>query len=95
MKTSQEREELEKNANYEILGMNAIQQTSKFARRGDFEGARVNARAWDQRLASNINSEVQNDNFIQFRANIEGMYNEVTKQKGQSEPMNYGDQISQ
>ena len=82
MKTSQEREELEKNADYEILGMNAIQQTSKFARRGDFEGARVNARAWDQRMASNINSEVQNDNFNQFRGNIRGMYNAVTEQKG-------------
>ena len=76
MKTSQEREELEKNADYEILGMNAIQQTSKFARRGDFEGA------WDQRMASNINSEVQNDNFNQFRGNIRGMYNAVTEQKG-------------
>lgn len=39
MDISNDREELEKDANFEILGVNAIQQSSKLARQGDFKRA--------------------------------------------------------
>jgi hypothetical protein len=34
---SSDRQDLESKANFEILGMNAISQTSKLARKGDFK----------------------------------------------------------
>lgn len=37
--TSNDKEELEQNANYEVLGMNAIQQSAKLAKMGDFKKA--------------------------------------------------------
>jgi hypothetical protein len=39
---------LKKNADFEILGINAIQQSSKLARQGEFREAQAVAKAWDK-----------------------------------------------
>jgi len=56
---SNDRQELEKGANYEILGMNAIQQSSKMARAGKFKEAQVYAKAANRRMRNNIANEDQ------------------------------------
>mmetsp|Transcript_42322 Transcript_42322/g.40550 ORF Transcript_42322/g.40550 Transcript_42322/m.40550 type:complete len:115 (+) Transcript_42322:1120-1464(+) len=58
-KISNDKEEVQKNADFEILGMNAIQQTAKIAKQGDYKMAQVNARAWDQILQKGMNNEQQ------------------------------------
>ncbi len=67
-----------------MLGLNAIQQTSKLARKGDFEAAQVHAKAWDQKMAkvSNKSEQVQIHN--QYRGQMNSMYSMVNEQRIQS-----------
>ena len=39
LEVSTDKEDLKKNADFEILGINAIQQSSKLARQGEFKEA--------------------------------------------------------
>ena len=48
---SHDRKEVEKDANFEILGMNAIQKSAKLARMGEFKKAQINAKAWHNRMS--------------------------------------------
>jgi hypothetical protein len=48
---------LKKDADFEILGMNAVQQASKVARQGDFKKAQVISKAWDNNMIAN-NAEI-------------------------------------
>ncbi len=54
---SNDKEELHKNADFALLGINAIQQTAKLAKQGDFEKAQVNAIAWSKNLARGEHQE--------------------------------------
>ena len=54
---SDNKEELEQNANFELLGINAIQQTAKIARGGDVLKAQVHAKAWNKRMRKNVDNE--------------------------------------
>jgi hypothetical protein len=44
---------LEEEADYEILGMNAIQKSNMMARGGDYRMAQVVSKAWDKRMTDN------------------------------------------
>lgn len=48
LEISTDKEELKKTADYQILGINAIQQSSKLARQGEFKNAQFVAKAWDK-----------------------------------------------
>lgn len=39
--------------------MNAIQQSAKLAKMGDFKKAQINAKAWDQQLKNKISNNEQ------------------------------------
>jgi len=52
-----DRKVIEEKANFEILGLNAIKQTSKLAKKGDYLEAQINAKAWDNKI-----SQVHNPN---------------------------------
>lgn len=54
---SHDREGLERNANFQILSTNAIQQSSKLAKRGDMTKAQVIAKTWKRRMRGNITNE--------------------------------------
>ena len=77
LEISTDKEDLKKNADFQILGMNAIQQSSKLARQGEFKQAQAVAKAWDKvmtreptKLSEGQQMEVQN-----FRQNIGQTYN--------------------
>ena len=53
------KEVLEKDAYYEVLGLNAIQQTAKMAKQGDYKNAQIYSKAWDQRLGTRITHQSQ------------------------------------
>jgi hypothetical protein len=53
LEISSDKETLKKEADFEILGMNAVQQASKVARQGDFKKAQVISKAWDNNMISN------------------------------------------
>jgi len=61
-----DREYLEKNANYEILSMNAIQQSSKMAKKGNMREAQAYAKNWNRKMRANINSEEQVEHFNNY-----------------------------
>ncbi len=54
---SNDRKKLEENADFSLLGLNAIKQTSKLARKGDLRSAQINAKAWNNKLSSNSNQQ--------------------------------------
>eukprot|EP00347_Sterkiella_histriomuscorum_P023950 403332824 len=83
MEISNDREEVEKQANFEILGVNAIQQSSKLARQGEFKKAQVAAKAWDNRLLSNTVNQDQREQLGNFRSNMNGIYNIMNQQNSQ------------
>jgi hypothetical protein len=47
---SNDRDQLEKNANYEILSTNAIQQSSKLAKNGQMREAQAYAKTWKRKM---------------------------------------------
>ena len=51
-----DREDVEKDANYEILGQHAIQQSAKMAQKGDVREAQAYAKNWNRKIRMN-NSE--------------------------------------
>jgi len=56
LEISDDKEEVERDADYDLLGMNAIQQSAKLAKMGDYKQAQINAKAWDNRMKSRIAS---------------------------------------
>ncbi len=50
LEASSDKEALKKDADFEILGMNAVMQANKLARQGDYKKAQVISKAWDNRL---------------------------------------------
>ena len=74
---SNDRKELEKKANFEILGMNAIKQSSKLARDGDILKAQVHAKAWNRRMRDNVQTESQKEMYNNFQSNVGNMYSHM------------------
>ncbi|CDW73759.1 type a von willebrand factor domain-containing protein [Stylonychia lemnae] len=81
VETSNDRNELMQQANFDILGVNAIQQTAKFARGGDFVKAQVNAKAWSRHLERDSNDEEQNECLMNFRGNVNSIYNAIAAER--------------
>lgn len=50
LEISTDKESLRKDADFQILGINAIQQSTKLAKQGDFRGAQVAAKSWNKVL---------------------------------------------
>ena len=50
LEASNDKDELKKDADFEILGLNAVQQSSKLARQGDYKKAQVAAKVWDNHM---------------------------------------------
>ncbi|CDW77368.1 type a von willebrand factor domain-containing protein [Stylonychia lemnae] len=83
---SSDKEFLEKNANIEILGLNAIQQSSKLARQGYYETAKVAAKAWYnklERIAQDNNNMAQIEQFNNFKKKFEVVYGVFKQENAQ------------
>ncbi len=79
---STDKEELKKEADFQILGINAIQQSTKYAREGDYKRAQATAKAWDKVMNRDANI-LNNDQQMQvnnFRANVGDTYNLMYQQ---------------
>ena len=74
MEISNDKEEVEKDANFEILGVNAIQQSAKLARLGEFKKAQINAKAWDKRMTNAAKQDSQVEQLKNYRDNVNEMY---------------------
>lgn len=60
---SDDRKALEAEANYEVIGINNIQKTSKLAREGKAFEAQKQAAAWNKRMKNNLNNAAQIEQF--------------------------------
>ena len=56
---SSNRDELEKNANFEILGKNAIQQSANIAKAGNHRFAQAYAKNWNRQMRAATNNQEQ------------------------------------
>ena len=85
---STDKEDLKKNADFQILGINAIQQSSKLARQGEFKSAQAVAKAWDKVMTRDPNSlsSGQKTEVNNFRQNINMTYGLMHQQNTQLAP---------
>jgi hypothetical protein len=76
LEISNDREELEKKADYEIMGMNAIQKSNNIARQGDFKKAQVISKAMNNMMDRNtkMTSTAQQVQMNDFRLQISNTY---------------------
>jgi len=74
---SNEREELEKYADSNMLMRNCVQQSAKIARHGDTRQAQVIAKGWNRKMRSNLQSEQQINDYQNFNAQYRDVYNEL------------------
>ena len=76
LEISTDREFLEEEANYEILGMNAIQKSNMMARGGDYKMAQVVSKAWDNKMAANHYKmkDYQREQMEDYRRNMQPTY---------------------
>ena len=74
---STDKEDLKKNADFAILGVNAIQQSTKMAKEGDYKRAQAAAKAWNKVMTRDATklSEEQNVQIEAYRQNIGETYN--------------------
>ena len=78
---SSDRDELEKNANYEILSSNAIQQSSKLAKRGEMRGAQAYAKSWKRKMRGQISNEEQAMNYQNYNKHFGDVYNMINEEQ--------------
>lgn len=77
---SNDRDALEKNANFGILSTNAIQQSSKLAKKGQMLEAQVIAKTWKRRMRQQISSEEQERDYANFNRNYAGVYDMIQEE---------------
>eukprot|EP00347_Sterkiella_histriomuscorum_P012379 403368807 len=78
---SNDREDLEKNANYQILSTNAIQQSSKLAKRGQMREAQAIAKTWKRQMRGNVQSEEQAVQYQQFNKHFGEVYDMINEEQ--------------
>lgn len=71
---SNEREEVEKKADTNMLMRNCIQQSAKVARDGDVKQAQVIAKTWNRHVRNNLQSEQQVNEYQSFNQNFGAVY---------------------
>lgn len=93
LEISTDKEDLKKNADFQILGINAIQQSSKLAREGDYKRAQAVAKAWDKvmnRDVAQLNVDQQSE-INNYRANIGVTYNLMYEQQQMAPQAMFGE----
>jgi hypothetical protein len=79
-KVSSDKEEIAKDAKYEILSVNAMKKSSQLAKEGNYRGAQVNAYAWKQFIKSNAQTNNQAfENYSMFNKNMTTFNNHIQK----------------
>jgi hypothetical protein len=76
-KVSSDKEEIAKDAKYEILSVNAMKKSSQLAKEGNYRGAQVNAYAWKQFMKSNAQTNTQVENYSMFNKNMTNFNNQL------------------
>eukprot|EP00347_Sterkiella_histriomuscorum_P005858 403355007 len=74
------RQNLEQIANFDILAIHAINQTSKLARSGKYKYALVNAKAWHKFFIKHLENDDQKQALKSFEENITDIYKMIYKQ---------------
>ena len=82
MELSTDKEDLKKNADFQILGINAVQQSSKLAKHGEYKQAQAVAKAWNNVMSRDVQalSSVQQAEASNFISNMAPTYNMMYQQ---------------
>lgn len=74
------KEEVSKQAQYDIISCNAMQQCSKLAKEGDYRKAQSNAKAWKQMMKKNFSNNIQaQQNYDNFNIHMNDINNNLQK----------------
>ena len=77
---SQDRVELEKKADFNILGQNAVQQSANIARSGNHKFAQAYAKNWGRAMRKNANTEDRRNVHSEFVSNLNNLQQCMAKQ---------------
>jgi hypothetical protein len=102
-KISSEKDEIQKNANYDIISTNAIKKTSELAEEGRYREAQSQALAWKKMLKKTTeqsqnayaNYELFSNNMNSFNNNIQALQYNQLKEESLPTKYNKNDNISQ
>lgn len=76
---SNDRDELEKKADFNIVGQNAIMQSANMARAGNTRFAQAYAKNWGRKMKVNAVSEEQQEVRGQYMDNFKHVYDVIGK----------------
>lgn len=79
MEVSNDREELEKKADFKLISENAMQKGSQMAARGDFRGGQAIMKTYKQKMRQNIQSEAQVADYQNFNKNLALCYQQINE----------------
>jgi hypothetical protein len=80
LEISTDRQEVEKEANFGILGVNAVQQSAKLAKQGNLKKAQIQAKAFDKHMTKNCTNSEQTEQMQNYRDNVNGIYSAINQQ---------------
>ena len=83
--TSDDIDEVQKDVNVDILAVNAAQQASKYARRGEFRAAQAYTMNQKRFLKQNARTEADKATYKNWKANLNVMYDQLHDQNNMEE----------
>jgi len=93
-KMSSDKSEIERQAKYDIISVNAMQKFSELAKEGHYREAQLNAYAWKNFMHNSINKN-NNNNFINmFEKNIAFLNNNIQKNIEKERVINQNQRVS-
>ena len=83
--TSDDMEEVQKDVNVDILAVNAAQQASKFAKRGEFRAAQAYTINQKRFMKKNARTEADKETYKNWKGNLNIMYDQLHDQNNMEE----------
>jgi len=77
-KVSSDKDDIAKDAKFDILSVNALQKSSEYARVGQYRKAQAHGMAWKKMISSHAGkNESAKANLVVLKNNIKGLHNEL------------------
>ncbi len=81
LQISNDKEELQQQANFDVLGLCAVQTSAQMARGGNLERAQIHAKAWQKNMARGITNQEQMTSVSNYAQNMGSMYSMMNNER--------------
>ena len=77
LEISSDKEELQQQADFDVLGVCAVQTSAQLARGGNLEKAQIHAKAWQKNMVRGVTNQAQMTSVSNYAANMGDMYSHM------------------